>query len=317
MSDIIRTKYHELSEELKKIVIGHDEAIRFTVVAILSGGHVLLEGPPGTGKTLLVRALSKALDLRYKRIQFTPDLMPSDITGTNIFNMQSSSFQFQPGPVFTDLLLADEINRAPAKTQAALLEVMQEKQITVDGKPSKVSDVFTVIATQNPIELEGTHPLPEAELDRFMFKLLIDYPGEEEEAKIIATHHKHFQASSLDDFGIKQIFNIGTLVELRKEIENSFLKPEIAMYATQLVRRTREEPTIEWGASSRAALTLFVAAKAWAATEGRDYVIPDDIQAVFMQTLRHRIILKPGSMLEGISPDDVLKGILTSVEVPR
>ncbi|WP_407923431.1 AAA family ATPase [Cerasibacillus terrae] len=287
--------------------------LRLLLCAIVSGGHVLLEGVPGTGKTKMVRTLADLLGGSFQRIQFTPDLLPSDITGSMIYNMKQGSFETLKGPIFTNVLLADEINRTPAKTQAALLEAMEEKQVTIQGKTYTLPDVFFVVATQNPIEFEGTYPLPEAQQDRFLFKLLIDFPSFEEEKKVLEkVITNDFQKESLSS-----LLDMDTFLLIRKEMEKVMIQDSIYEYILQIVRRTRETEEIRFGASTRAGISIGKAARAWAYLEGRDYVTPDDVKVVVKPALRHRIQLSPHIELEGATIDQIIEEMVGSIPVPR
>src|SRR5579875_2085556 len=294
-------------------VIGQEEAVRLSFVTLLCAGHSLYEGVPGLAKTLLVRALAASLGIRFGRIQCTADLMPSDIVGTPILNPDGKDFRFRPGPVFTELLLVDEINRAPAKTQAALLEAMQERAVTVDGVSYALGDWFTVLATQNPVEQEGTYPLPAAELDRFLFKIEISYPSAEEEVRVLATHH----ASARPQLTATAIIDPRELAAARAAVDAAIARDEILQYAVALVRATREHPAIAVGASTRAALLMIRAAKAIAVLEGRNFVLPEDVQAVIRPTLRHRIVLEPSAEVEGMRPDGAVEEVIRQVAVPH
>jgi MoxR-like ATPase len=295
------------------VVIGQDEAVRLSFVTLLCAGHSLYEGVPGVAKTLLVRTLAATLGIRFGRIQCTPDLMPTDIIGTPILDSRAGDFRFREGPLFTDLLLVDEINRAPAKTQAALLEAMQERSATVDGVTYPLGEWFTVLATQNPIEQEGTYPLPEAELDRFLFKIRVSYPTAEEEVRVLATHH----ANRAPLASVRPLMEAADLAAARAIVDATLARDEILQYAVALVRATREHPAISVGASPRAALWTLRSAKALAALEGRDFVLPEDVQAVIRPTLRHRIVLEPGAEVEGMGPDDALEEVVRAVPVPH
>jgi MoxR-like ATPase len=305
-----------IRDEMGKVVVGQDELRNQCVIALLCRGHVLLEGVPGIAKTLTVKALSRLLGLGFQRVQCTSDLMPADIIGTNVLNMASSTFQLHPGPVFTDLLLVDEINRMPPRTQAALLECMEEYQVTIDGKGYPLSQFFTVFATQNPIEFEGTYPLPEAQLDRFLLKLRVPYPAVQDEVRLLANVQSGFDSRQLDKIPLAPI-EAGLLEQAQQELKSLAMEATLFGYVVQIVRRTRDWPSLSLGASPRAAVSLMLAAKAWAAMDGRDYVIPDDVKAAVQPVLRHRIILKPEADLEGLTPDQVLDDVLRVVEVPK
>jgi MoxR-like ATPase len=278
---------------------------------------VLLEGVPGIAKTLMVKALARILGWQFTRIQFTPDLMPADVTGTNVFNLATSTFAFRPGPVFTDLLLADEINRTPPKTQAALLEAMEERQVTIDGAAHPLSPFFMVLATQNPIEYEGTYPLPEAQLDRFMLKIVIGYPSAEEEREIVSRWQAGFDAHRLDEINLNPLNSKDEIVGCRRLIRHVMVEEGIQQYIVELVRRTRQTLSVTWGASPRGAVALLRSSKALAAVRGRGFVTPDDVRDIAKPVLRHRIILRSEAEIEGIQPDDAIEEILSSVEVPR
>ncbi len=301
--------------ELRKVVLGQDGATRDALVGLLARGHVLLEGVPGTAKTLLVRALALSLNVKFGRIQFTPDLMPADITGVSILS-GSMEFSFRPGPLFTDLLLADEINRAPAKTQAALLEAMQERTVTVDGKSHPLSQTFTVFATQNPVEFEGTYPLPEAELDRFMIKALVGYPAAQVEQGILDRYVEGFEADRPATYGITPVTDGRGLEALRAAVEAVRVESKITAYITAVVRGTRDAASLTLGASPRAGVSLLKASRAAALLDGREFVIPDDVKLLAPAVLRHRITVAPELELEGVTPDTALKAILDKVEVP-
>ena len=300
---------------LRTVVLGQEAATLEVLVCLLARGHILLEGVPGTAKTLLVRTLALALDVRFGRIQFTPDLMPADITGITLLT-GTHEFSFRPGPIFADLVLADEINRAPAKTQAALLEAMQERTVTVDGQSHPLSSTFTVFATQNPIEFEGTYPLPEAELDRFMAKVLVGYPPAEIEQGILTRYVEGFEADRTDTYGVRAVVNAEGLELLRRQVDAVRVEPRITGYITAIVRATREAASLTLGASPRAGVALFKAARAAALLEARDYVIPDDVKRLAPAILRHRINVAPELELEGVTADQALKAILDRTEAP-
>jgi MoxR-like ATPase len=305
-----------LLAELKRVVLGQDAVLREAVLALIARGHVLLEGPPGTAKTLLVRALNEALGLQFRRIQFKPDLMPSDITGVNLFSTQGS-FTFRAGPLFADLVLADEINRAPAKTQAALLEAMQERSVTVDGEGHALSASFTVFATQNPIEFEGTYPLPEAELDRFLLKSTLGYPDPLTEVGVLQRVLEGFEAAEPASFGISRVLDAAGLEEMRSAARRVRVEPSLTAYITALVRSTRDAPALTLGASPRASVALLKLAQAAALLEGREYAIPDDVKGLATAVLRHRVVVAPELELEGVTADAALRTLIDRVESPR
>jgi MoxR-like ATPase len=304
-------------EEIGKAIIGQTETVDLLLTALFARGHVLLEGAPGTAKTFLAQCFARTLTLDFGRIQFTPDLMPADIIGANLFNFQTSSFTLSKGPVFCELLLADEINRTPPKTQAALLEAMQERQVTIDGKPHKLSDRFMVVATQNPLEQQGTYPLPEAQLDRFLFKQTLGYPSRDEERRIVATYGAQSGQTAPADMGVAPVVNAKTLAAANAAVGAVKLSDEVVTYVLDLVRSTRETADLQSGASPRSAAQLALAARARAALDGRDYVIPDDVKALALPVLRHRVILSPAAEIEGRRADDVIQGLVDQAAAPR
>ena len=307
--------FQSIRAELRKVFIGQDDVAGQVLAALLAGGHVLLEGKPGLGKTHLVLALARTFGGAFGRIQFTPDLMPSDVTGFRLYDMKSQSFELRKGPVFTNLLLADEINRAPAKTQASLLEVMQERQVTIDGETMKLSPPFMTLATQNPVEHEGTYPLPEAQLDRFLMKIVIDYPGVIDEAAIVAMASSVQQADSLSELQV--ICSVEDIVNAQQETATVRAVPELVSYAVAMVRATRDSRAVSLGAGTRGAISLMRVGKAVAVMNGRNYVTPDDIKAVALPVLRHRVQLTPEVAISGQEVDDILRGIIEAVPAPR
>jgi MoxR-like ATPase len=305
----------ELRTEVAKAVIGQDATVTGLVIALLCRGHVLLEGVPGVAKTLLVRAVAASLSLESKRVQFTPDLMPGDITGSLIYDARTAAFSFREGPVFTNLLLADEINRTPPKTQASLLEAMEERQVSVDGVARLLPDPFVVCATQNPIEYEGTYPLPEAQLDRFLLKLTVPIPARDDEIKVLEAHHGGFDPRDLS--GLRPVASADDLAAGREQASALTVSPEVLAYIVDVCRATRTSPSLQLGASPRGATALLATSKAWAWLSGRDYVTPDDVKSLARPTLRHRIALRPEAELEGATTDGVLDSVLAAVPVPR
>jgi MoxR-like ATPase len=303
--------------EAGRAIVGQEETIELLLVALLSGGHVLIEGVPGTAKTLMAKTLSMLLKAQFTRVQFTPDLMPSDILGTSVFDLATSLFHLKQGPIFTNFLLADEINRAPAKTQAALLEAMEERQVTLDGTRYALPDPFITVATQNPIEYEGTYPLPEAQIDRFLFKVLVDYGTDDEEQEILRRYHAGFDARALDALDLQPVLQPGGIAAVRDECRAVAVDPGVMSYITHIVRETRDSRDIRLGASPRAAIALLLGSKVLAALDGRDYVLPDDVKRLALPTLRHRIVLKPEVELEGMTADMVIDNVLSAIEVPR
>ena len=312
-----RKLYQQIRAEIEKVFIGQDELVQGTLVALFSGGHVLIESAPGLGKTLFVRTLGKILGCDFGRIQFTADLMPSDITGAPIFNMKTQEFMFRPGPVFTQFLLADEINRSPAKTHAALLEIMQEKRVTVDGTTHQLKLPFLVVATQNPLESEGTYNLPEAQLDRFMLKLKADYPSEAEEARILLMHGGQNNLDEQLEKEIQQITSPEQILQVTKESADVRIDPRLVDYINRIVRLTRQWPQLYLGASPRAGISLMQGARTLAAFMGRDYAVPDDVIEIAVSVLRHRVQLTAEAEVEGQDVDQILGGLIRSIEVPR
>ncbi|HSF38730.1 MAG TPA: MoxR family ATPase [Thermoanaerobaculia bacterium] len=315
--DKVRELSRVLRDRIGRVIIGQEEAVHLLLVALISEGHVLFEGPPGTGKTLLARSFSSCLKLEFKRVQFTPDLMPGDLLGTNLFNFQTNTFTLTKGPLFTEFLLADEINRTPPKTQAALLEAMQERTVTIDGTSHTLSAGFMVVATQNPIEQEGTYPLPEAQLDRFLFKALIGYPGRDEEVTMVKTHGHQTAMPSLDKMGVNAVCDLRFIVWVRQVVSALRLSDEIAAYIVDLVRGTRNHPALQYGGSPRAANMLAAASRAAAVLEGREFVIPDDVKFLWKPLMRHRVVLAPSAEVDGISVDQALDQVLAQIPAPR
>ena len=306
-----------IREQIGKALIGQADVIDQVLIALLAGGHVLIEGVPGLGKTLLVRALAKTFDGRFARIQFTPDLMPGDVTGSLVYDARTAAFEFREGPVFTNLLLADEINRTPPKTQASLLEVMEERQVSVEGMPRKLPDPFLVAATQNPIEYEGTYPLPEAQLDRFLLKLTVPLPSRDEELGVLRAHHGGFDPRDLVAAGVRPVATADDLAAARRAVQGVQIADVVMAYVVDLCRATRTAPSLELGASPRGATALLGASKAWAWLNGRTYVTPDDIKVMARPTLRHRVRLRPEAQLEGVTADGVMEALLATVPTPR
>jgi MoxR-like ATPase len=306
----------EVLDALAGVVLGQEAVLRQMMVALLAGGHALLEGVPGTAKTLAIRSLALALDLRFGRVQFTPDLMPTDLVGVNMLDELKREFVYHPGPIFADVLLADEINRAPAKTQAALLEAMAERQVTVDGRTRALPAAFTVFASQNPVEYEGTYPLPEAQLDRFLLKVVVGYPEAAAERAILDRYADGFSADRADTYGIRARLAAGEVHALREAVRAVHVEPSVRDYVTRIVRATRDEPSFALGASPRAGVALFLASRAEALLSGRDFVTPDDVKAMALPVLRHRVVLTPEAEVEGIATDDRLAGLLHTVPAP-
>ncbi len=304
-----------IRNEIKKIIVGQDEMVKLIIAALLADGHVLIEGVPGVAKTLTAKLVAKSVNAGFSRIQFTPDLMPSDVLGTPVFNPREASFEFKKGPIFSNIVLVDEINRAPAKTQSALLEIMEERQATVDGKTYPMASPFMVLATQNPVEQEGTYRLPEAQLDRFLFKIVVPYPDEREEATILTQFHHMGNTTALEL--IHPALQAEQVASLRKQIKTQIIEERLLHFIAKLVHQTRNHKSIYLGASPRASLSIMNASKAIAAMMGRDFVTPEDILSVVTPVLRHRIILSPDKEMEGITEDDVIKQIIQGMDVPR
>jgi MoxR-like ATPase len=313
----IRSIADRMRGEIRKAVVGQDEVIDLMLTSLLVGGHILLEGVPGTAKTLITRAFAASLALQFGRIQFTPDLMPGDVLGTNLFNFQTNSFILTPGPIFTQLLLADEINRTPPKTQAALLQAMNERIITIDGKDYELGEDFMVVATQNPIEQQGTYPLPEAQLDRFLFKLHIDHPSRDEELEIVRRHGHRSAMPRLEDFGLRPVADGAMLAAMREAVMHIRLSEPLIDYIVDVIRATREHSSLEVGASTRAANMLASAVRAYAVLQGRDFVIPDDIKFLALPVLRHRLTMSPSAEIEGLTTDRIMREVLDQTPVPR
>ncbi len=303
--------------EAAKVIVGQDEAFTQVLVAFLSGGHVLLEGVPGVAKTLIAKTLARLVDTNFGRIQFTADLMPSDVIGTQVFDLNKAEFYLRTGPIFTNIVLADEINRAPAKTQSALLEAMEERQVSIDGTRHALGDPFMVLATQNPVEYEGTYPLPEAQLDRFLFKVVVGYPSEEQEKEILRRYHTGFDAHHLDKSGIQPVISAADLPAIRDAIRAVTVEEGIMGYITQLANATRRSPDLILGGSPRAAIATLLTTKTYAALHGRSYVTPDDVKAVLLPIYRHRLILRPEAEIEGLNADAVMRRIIAGLPVPR
>ena len=311
----LKEAVNSLKAQLSKVIIGQEDFIELLIIALLADGHVLIEGVPGLAKTITAKLFARTLDTKFSRIQFTPDLMPSDVLGTSVLNAASSDFEFKPGPIFANIVLIDEINRSPAKTQAALFEVMEERQITIDGKEHKMSPPFMVIATQNPIEQEGTYALPEAQLDRFLFKIKVQYPNLDEEVKILQSHHERKGQAPQTD--IEAILAPERLQQLRQQIQEIRVEPKLLKYIAKIVTKTRNHPHLFLGGSPRASIAVMNSAKAVAAINGRDFVIPEDILRILAPVLGHRIILSPEREMEGATPESVIDMIAHSVEIPR
>ena len=306
-----------ISAEISKVIVGQQEGVTHLLVGLLARGHVLMEGVPGLAKTLLAKTLAFILKAEFTRIQFTPDLMPADILGTNIFDLQSRTFHLRQGPIFTEILLGDEINRAPPKTQSALLEAMEERQVSIDGKTLPLSESFMVVATQNPIEQEGTYPLPEAQLDRFLMKIVLHYPGESEEREILARYGTSSAAHDLERMGLARLAGGDTVVRFRQRVSQVRVEEGIVAYVQKLIAGTRRSPHLHLGASPRGGIALLKTSQCLAAVRGRDFVVPDDVKEMALAVLRHRVILRPEAELEGLTPDTVISQILDGIPVPR
>jgi MoxR-like ATPase len=310
-SDTLNT----LKNEIGKVIVGQEKMIELLIAGILADGHILIEGVPGVAKTLTAKLLSKSIDVGFSRIQFTPDLMPGDVIGSSIFNPREMLFQFRPGPIFSNIVLIDEINRAPAKTQAALFEVMEERQITVDGQTMQMQQPFLVVATQNPIEQEGTYHLPEAQLDRFLFKIKVDYPSEADEIIVVTKHHEHY-GTIMSDL-VRPVLNAAAVENLRHQVSAIHVEEKLIRYIVSVVSSTRKNKSVYLGASPRASIGILQSSKAIAAMNGRDFVVPEDILYVIPPVLRHRLVLSPEKEMEGGTTDDVIKQIIQSLEIPR
>lgn len=317
MTNLVQTVYEKMKQEAQKVIVGQTELFELVVVSLFSGGHVLLEGVPGTAKTLIAKTLAMVVSGQFSRVQFTPDLMPSDIVGTSVYDLTTNQFNLKRGPVFTNVLLADEINRSPAKTQSALLECMEERQVSIDGIRHELSPPFMVLATQNPIEYEGTYPLPEAQLDRFLFKLRVDYPIPEVETQILMNYHQGFNATRLETVGIESIVDGASLEECQAEIQKVTLEDSIFNYIVGLAEASRNSNELVLGGSPRASIALLLASKTYAALQGRDYILPDDVKFLAPHVYRHRILLKPDAEIEGLTPDDIIDRLLAEAEIPR
>ncbi|QYA26865.1 MoxR family ATPase [Gramella sp. MT6] len=313
--DGLKDSVAKLKDQLSRVIVGQENFVELLIVGMLSNGHVLIEGVPGVAKTITAKLFAKCLKTDFSRIQFTPDLMPSDVLGTSVFNMKSSEFEFKKGPIFSNIILIDEINRAPAKTQAALFEVMEERQVTIDGKMYTMEAPFMVLATQNPIEQEGTYALPEAQLDRFLFKIEVDYPDFEDEVKILKTHHD--RKGKLPEAEIEAVLTPEMIAELRNQIHEIIVEEKLLNYIAEIINKTRNHPHLYLGASPRASIAVMNSAKAYAAVNGRDFVIPEDIKNVLKPVIAHRLILSPDREMEGMTAGSVIDMIAQSVEIPR
>ncbi len=313
----LQALFKQLRQEADKVLVGLDEPFELMVVALLTGGHVLLEGVPGTAKTLMAKTVAHLVQARFTRVQFTPDLMPSDILGTSVYDMATGQFHLRRGPIFTQLLLADEINRAPAKTQSALLEAMEERQVNLDGERHGLGQLFMVVATQNPVEYEGTYPLPEAQLDRFLFKIIVPYSAHNVEVEVLRRYHHGFDAHDLSLAGLQPIITAEAVVQARAVIAKVVVEDGLLNYIAQVSQASRQSPDLVLGASTRAATHVLLAAKTYAALQGRDFVTPDDVKLMIPPVYRHRLLLKPEAEIEGLDADAVIRRLLGQVEVPR
>jgi MoxR-like ATPase len=309
--------YARLSEQAGKVLVGQEAAFELLCIALMTEGHVLLEGVPGTAKTLMAKVLARLVNVNFRRLQFTADMMPSDIVGTTVFDMETSRFFLKRGPIFTQVVLADEINRAPAKTQSALLEAMEERQVTIEGERQVLDYPFFVVATQNPVEYEGTYPLPEAQLDRFLFKILVPYPGQEAEKQLLRNYEQGFDARDLDSIDLEAVLDVDGLRTLQESARSVTVEDSIISYITAIVESTRSSPDLVLGASPRASVSLLLSSQTLAMLRGRTYVLPDDVKMLARPVLRHRLILKAEAEIEGVSADSVIERLLAQVEVPR
>lgn len=316
-SQTIQLVFEKMRHEAQKVIVGQEELFKLVVVSFFTGGHVLLEGVPGTAKTLIAKTLAMLVTGQFSRVQFTPDLMPSDIVGTSVFDLATNQFNLKRGPVFTNVLLADEINRAPAKTQSALLECMEERQVSIDGVRHELAPPFIVLATQNPVEYEGTYPLPEAQLDRFLFKLRVAYPGRETERQILMNYHEGFNATQLEKVGVASVVDRASLQQCQAEIQEVTVEDSIFDYIVSLAEASRDSTELVLGGSPRASIALLLASKTYAALEGRNYIVPDDVKFLAPHVYRHRILLKPEAEIEGLSADNIIEKLLASAEIPR
>ncbi len=317
MSTLIQSVFEKIKTEAQKVIVGQEELFELVVVSFLSGGHVLLEGVPGTAKTLIAKTLALVVSGEFSRVQFTPDLMPADIVGTSVYDLATHQFNLKRGPVFTNVLLADEINRAPAKTQSALLECMEERQVSIDGVRHELTAPFMVLATQNPVEYEGTYPLPEAQLDRFLLKLRVDYPTREIEQQILLNYHSGFNASQLAEAGVEGVIDKTLLQQCQAAIQAVTVEDSIFGYIVGLAEASRNSDDLILGGSPRASISLLLASKTYAAIQGRDYILPDDVKWLAPHVYRHRILLKPEAEIEGLSADDVIDRLLAELNIPR